>query len=668
MAASMARTYSRQRNAADKYADGQTPIRVSTLLDNEGGGHMLAESGGWTGELAIEKLHDVLRNAVSKYPDQPLFGVLDKTASQYSYSSFAEAYNRINRLMFAMKSQLGIKPGDKVGIFSKNCAEWQLVMLATNALGAIVVALYDNLPDEHIAFVANHSGVKVIFAGQSNFKKLGEVAESCENLECVVRLSAPPGSEESTAPLKMGSLNVLSMEQLEETCAKVTQEEVEKEIHAGSKEDLAQIMYTSGTTGDPKGAMITNGNMIAEIAGLAKFSSVARLNAGPGDISFSFLPLAHIFEQVVELAYMSVGCAIAFSSGNMKAFQKELALAAPTILPAVPRVLSRFESGVRAQVAKAGFVMKNVFEWALQKQLGYIKEGGTKNRSHLLDRFVFSSIKAKAMPRIRCFFSGAAPLPAETRSFLECVFISTVLEGFGATETTGGIAVTDPEYNVTGSVGYLLPVCEARLRDIPEMDYYGTDEPYPRGELLVRGSVITTGYYQDEKQTAENMTEDGFFCTGDVASFAENGVLRIVDRKKNITKLSHGDYVAIEKVENQYARSEYVGQLWVYGDSSRPHLIAVVVPSGQARKEIAGGDPEGFFLKEFASIHKQNNMQPAEKIPKLFVDMTEERDELGQVFTVENGCMTPSMKLKRPGLKKRYKEQIQALYAEKKEK
>jgi len=458
-----------------------------------------------------------------------------------------------------------------------------------------------------------------------------------------------------------------------------------------SPSDLATFCYTSGTTGNPKGALLTHANLVAvSSSGLS-----ACFDVQPSDFYLSFLPLPHIFERIVISSLLASGAAVGFSQGDPLKIVEDLISLKPTIMCAVPRLLNRIfdkiNQGVDAATGIKGMLIRKAF---FDKLTNLQTQGQVAH--WLWDRLFFSKIKgALGMERVRRLISGGAPLPPATMDFFRILLGAgaSVHEGYGQTETTGGTTITfdeDLSSGVSGGghVGGPLPVCDVKLVDVPEMGYLHTDTLHDsrrcdgRGEVWVRGPGVFAGYYDDPAATAEALTPDGWLRTGDIAMWTPSGQLAIIDRKKNLLKLSQGEYVALEKVENVLGRAPLIAQIFVHGESEQDYLVAVVIPEAEAIEKLlrngnsssSSSSSSGFgnnesssggeyselvyqaIMGEIAEASKEGQLKGFEVVRKIHIDTT------GELWSSANGMMTPTMKLKRIELKKRYKRELEDLY------
>ncbi|KAF0692233.1 Aste57867_16670 [Aphanomyces stellatus] len=428
--------------------------------------------------------------------------------------------------------------------------------------------------------------------------------------------------------------------------------------------DLATICYTSGTEGDPKGVMLTHRNLVS-----AALSVIGRVPLAKYMVFISYLPLAHIMERINFCNCIRLGIGAGFYRGDVLLLLDDIAELKPHIFVSVPRLFNRIYDKVIQGVNTAGGLKKLMFDYAYStKQQGLA--GGVLTHS-VWDALIFSKIQALLGGRIELIVSGSAPLAHNVKEFLKVVFACRVEEGYGLTETCAGLAISTPDIPTGAHVGMPLANLQVRLADVPDMNYTSADKPRPRGEICVRGNNVFVGYYKDPVKTADVLAQDGWFSTGDIGAWNADGTLSIIDRKKNIFKLAQGEYIAVEKIENIYMRSPFVGQIFVYGDSYQSYVVAVVVPdpdfvqSWATGKGIAGGNdlakmaalPElkAAILKSMSDVAKEARLHGFECVKAIHVH--------GQVFSVENDLLTPTFKLKRPQLKANFQSQIVAMYA-----
>lgn len=448
-------------------------------------------------------------------------------------------------------------------------------------------------------------------------------------------------------------------------------------------DDLCTICYTSGTTGLPKGVMLphkailADGSSVLALAGVGKRvrdrSEHDLFSLDSGVIHISYLPLAHVYERVVMTTLIAVGACIGFYQGDTAKLLDDISCLRPTLFVAVPRLLNRVYDKVMAGVNNASALRKFLFNHAYRAKMTNLKSSGTFNH-WLWDRLVFSQLRSRLGGRVTAILSGSAPLSPEVMDFLRICFSCEVYEGYGQTETSAGSTLTVRGDWTSGQIGVPVPSNEVKLVDIPEMGYTSQDRPHPRGEICIRGVNCFTGYYKAPELTREALDADGWVHTGDVGEWDAKGRLHIIDRKKNLFKMAQGEYISPEKIENVICRNQYIAQAFVTGNSLKAFLVAVIVPDF----EVLGPWAESQGLSSDAAKHDELAKHPQVK-ELLLNEIKTLRSELKGFeiprsiyvehvpFSIENGLLTSTMKLKRFEAKKHYAEQVDAMYADMKD-
>jgi len=413
--------------------------------------------------------------------------------------------------------------------------------------------------------------------------------------------------------------------------------------------------------------MLTHANLIAALSGAEKVTAEV---FAPGDHYLSYLPLAHIFERVVLTGALLQGAAVGFAQGDVRKLVEDIQELKPSLLTGVPRVFDRIYDRVRQTIDQSGAIRQLLFQTAYNAKKNALHNGADTPFWNLL---VFNKLKQRLGGKVKAILSGSAPLTPAVHEFLLVCFGCPVIQGYGLTETCAGATLALLADTTVNHVGPPIACCEIKLIDVPEMEYLSTNTP-PRGEVAIRGAQVSRGYFKDPKKTAEDF-RDGWFFTGDVGQWNPNGTLSIIDRKKNIFKLSQGEYIAAEKLEGVFKGSKYVAQIFVYGDSTKSTLIAFVVPDPERVAEWAKGNNVSVdltkasektklyedskfidtVLQDMTAVGKASKLRGFEFIKKIKL-LTDE-------FSVDNDLLTPTFKLKRPQLKKRYQSDIEELYA-----
>ncbi|NWS23113.1 ACSL3 ligase, partial [Pachyramphus minor] len=438
--------------------------------------------------------------------------------------------------------------------------------------------------------------------------------------------------------------------------------------------DIAVIMYTSGSTGIPKGVMISHCNIIAGITGMAERIP----NLGEKDIYIGYLPLAHVLELSAELVCLSHGCCIGYSSPQTLADQSskikkgskgDVTTLKPTLMAAVPEIMDRIYKNVMNKVNEMTSFQRNVFILAYNYKMEQISKGYT---TPLCDSLIFRKVRMLLGGKIRILLCGGAPLSAATQRFMNICFCCPVGQGYGLTESAGAGTITEVWDYTTGRVGAPLVCCEIKLMNWEEGGYYNTDKPYPRGEILIGGQNVTAGYYKNEARTKKDFTVDEngqrWLHTGDIGEFHHDGCLKIIDRKKDLVKLQAGEYVSLGKVEAALKNLPLVDNICAYASSFHSYVIGFVVPNQKELAELArkkgfkgtweeicnSPEMEKEVLKLLAEAAMAANLEKFEIPVKIRLSP--------DPWTPETGLVTDAFKLKRKELTAYYQMDIDRMY------
>lgn len=627
----------------------------------------------------IQCARDYFYRSIEKYSDNKCLGFVNDAGEPYQWWTYSQVADLVKACRASMAA-LGIQKGDRIGLYARNCAQWVLVQYAALTGGFVPVPIYDTLGPNIVEYVCNHAEVKAVFVSAANFSKLAAVRDQGK-LPTVLKvvvighadIAAESAIDECVSTDSAGIVSIVDFidqgKELEKANALA-----EPELNL---DDLFVIMYTSGTTGDPKGVKLTQRNYIASVASAhAYFSHYNYPFISGKEIHFSYLTLAHIYEQQIQAVNLSIGGAIGFFSGDIKKLVEDLSSLRPTKFVGVPRVYARFQQRIQENVGASSFIKQTLFRWAYDRQLLAIQNPMSVDRNGLWDKLVFNKVRGRLLPDSTFAVTGAAPMSPETNDFLSICLNMPVIQGYGLTETVGGMACSAPGRSLSGSVGGPLPGVHIKLRDLPDMGYLSTDKPYPRGEVCCKGDFVFVGYHNNDAETKKAFDDEGYFRTGDVGQWLADGSLQIIDRAKNLFKLQQGEYVSPDPLEQEYAKANLVGQIFVYGNSLHSTLVAAVVPDVPAAKAWASSRAKGNVslediiamdefkkdvLAELETIRDRSKFKKYERIVDCIFDVSD-LNSLGQGFHVDNDLMTPTFKLKRPQLKRRYGEQLDALY------
>uniref|UniRef100_A0A674CVP9 Long-chain-fatty-acid--CoA ligase n=1 Tax=Salmo trutta TaxID=8032 RepID=A0A674CVP9_SALTR len=449
-----------------------------------------------------------------------------------------------------------------------------------------------------------------------------------------------------------------------EGCGVIVQSMQDVEVRRESPptpEDLSIVCFTSGTTGNPKGVMLTHGNVVADFSGFLKVTDKV-IFPNQDDVLISFLPLAHMFERLIESVVYCHGGRIGFFQGDIRLLSDDMKALRPTIFPVVPRLLNRMYDKIFSQ---ANTPLKR---WLLNfaaKRKGAEVSRGIIRMDSLWDKIFFSKIQASLGGRLRMIVTGAAPASPTVLGFLRAALGCQVYEAYGQTECTAGCTFTTPGDWTSGHVGAPLPCNLIKLVDVAEKNYFAAKG---EGEVCVKGPNVFKGYLKDPGRTAETLDTDGWLHTGDIGKWLPNGTLKIIDRKKHIFKLAQGEYISPEKIENIYIRCEPVTQLYVHGDSLQSCLVAIVVPDPETmpawalKKGMEGSYRDlckntvlkKAIMEDLQRLGKASGLHSFEQVKNIYVH--------NEQFSTQNGLLTPTLKAKRPELREFFKEKIEDLY------
>ena len=539
-------------------------------------------------------------------------------------------------------------------------ARFQIVTLGMMSQAHTCVPIYDTLGEDIVEYEVKHADIPIMFVEGAKLQKVANVLSNCKGLKYVVTISSAGSiSAEVQQMFERADVSLLEFDKLIETGAA-------KPVAPSppSGDDLAFIMYTSGTTGDPKGVMI---KQVAIAVGASYCAGIELL---PSDRYLSYLPLAHIFETMVEHGMLSAGGSIGFFGGNIKKLQDDIKTLKPTVFAGVPRVYQRFYEAAFQKIGLFPGPLKALFTHALTTEIKHVQNGQRSAWGKFLGMSLGGAITGG---KVRIMISGAAPLPLHVHEFLVAACGCNVLQGYGMTENCANATLELIGDNRAGHVGPPMPTVEVKLVDVPDMNYTAADNN--SGEVCTMSVCNFAGYHKNKEETDKVLEADGWLHTGDIGRWNPDGTLSIIDRKKNIFKLSQGEYVAAEKIEMVVSKSKYVSQPWIYGNSFMPMLVAVVTPDFVELKQAAvrGGwdaadnaalaasaEAKKLILAEMEAEGKAAKLKSFE-LPKA-VHLIAELNELNQGFSIDNDCLTPTFKLKRPQLLQKFGEQVDAMY------
>eukprot|EP00249_Psilotum_nudum_P022169 c28401_g1_i4 orf=467-2566(+) len=644
----------------------------------------------WEGAVTLAALFE---QACQQHPSRPLLGtreVISKeveinkdgrpfekvTLGRYVWTTYLKAFERACNFASGLVA-LGHQKGEMCAIFAETRAEWIIALQGCFRQNISVVTIYASLGEDALVHSINETGVSTVICDQKQLKKLIDMSQHIDVIKRVVYMEEHGATSKPTLSGSSMSWKIVSFEDVERLGLETP---VEPDLPVAA--DVAVVMYTSGSTGMPKGVMMTHGNVVATIAGVGTL--VPELS--PNDVFLAYLPLAHILELASEFVLCAAGASIGYGSALTltdtankikKGTKGDTSELKPTLLISVPAILDRISDGVRKMVEVKGGLSKRLFELAYGRRLAAIEGswfGAWGLEKMFWDFLVFKKIRAILGGRVRGMLSGGAPLSGETQRFINICFGIPIGQGYGLTETCAGGTFSEWDDMTVGRVGPPSSHCYIKLIDWPEGGYTTIDSPMPRGEIAIGGPSVTPGYFKNEAKTNEvyKVDETGlrWFYSGDIGQFHPDGCLEIIDRKKDIVKLQHGEYVSLGKVETALAGSPYVVNIMMHADPFHSYPVALIVVSqpeleGWAQKEaVEYKDFKDLCEKELAVKEVLASLQKVGKSTKLQrFEMPSKIKLLPDPWTPENDLVTAALKLKRENLKKVFANDLKALYA-----
>jgi long-chain acyl-CoA synthetase len=582
-------------------------------------------------------------NAVDRYPSPRAQMV--RRAERWEAISSQEFLRRVAGLANCFV-ELGVKPGDRVGLFAPNCPEWHTADFAISGSGAVTVPVYFNESPDRMAYILNHCGAEVLFiAGNSQFERFLRIRDQLPNLQQVIVSGAGDAMP----------ADFLHYETLILTCGLNEVSVYRKRAAQVLPTQLASIIYTSGTTGEPKGVMLTHNNFSSNVTDSCKD---IELHSGT-DLAVSFLPLAHVYGRTLDYLYIFQGCPVAYVEAVENVAQALLEVR-PTVLAAVPRFFEKIYARLMEQGSRTKGLKHSVFEFAMRTAREAAPwRCGEKSANLALklqwavaDRLVYSKIRAGTGGHLRLILSGGAPLSKALGEFFWATGIP-IYQGYGLTETSPILTSNYPK-NRIGSSGRPIANVQIRIAD--------------DGEILAKGPCVMQGYYKSPESTREVLSEDGWFRTGDIGYLDKDNYLFITDRKKDLLKTAAGKFVAPQPIENALKTSPYILNTMVVGDQ-RKFIVALIVPNAATLSARLAEEGLKFSSNAELAAHPRAYAVIEHEVNRLTAYLAQYESIkrfalLAEDFTFDSGALTFTMKLKRRVVEKQYRDLIDKLYAD----
>ncbi|CDO95941.1 unnamed protein product [Kluyveromyces dobzhanskii CBS 2104] len=604
--------------------------------------------------------------------------------TSYKYNTYRELNELVHDYGRGLV-KVGLKPAseDKMHIFASTSHKWMKTYLATQSQAIPVVTAYDTLGEKGLIHSMVQTESRAMFVDNALLSKLFNAVQKATNLKFLIYSDAIDPEDkrdggknyksavDAVAKIKelRPDIKIYSMDEVVELGAKA---KGEIEPHPPKSDDLSAIMYTSGSTGDPKGVVLKHYNIVAGLGGISTIISNRPEHVSTTDRVIAFLPLAHIFELAFELITFYWGATLGYANvktltdasvrncqGDIKEFQ-------PTIMVGVAAVWENVRKGILSQINKLPALTQKVFwtgYYAKLKMKKYHIPGGDT-----LGNVLFKKVREATGGHLRFILNGGSPLSRDAQEFLTNL-ICPMLIGYGLTETMANTTILHPDHFEYAIAGDIVGSITVKLVDVEELGYFAKNG---QGEVWIRGDCVTPEYYKNEEETKGSLTEDGWFKSGDIAEWTPRGQLKIIDRKKNLVKTLNGEYIALEKLESVYRSSPFVQNICIYADQTKVKPVGIIVPNESAIAEKAtkldllkdGEDVSNLYqnsklknelLQDLWKTAKSQGLNGIELIQGIVIFEEE--------WTPQNGFVTSAQKLQRKKILEAVKDQVDELYS-----
>ena len=614
---------------------------------------------------AVRTGHDMFEVTALRIPNSPCLGWRPydsekKTFGPYEWMDYGTVQKRRANFgvgLVEIHNQVGISGSNYgVGLWSQNRPESQITDLGCMSQSLFTISLYDTLGSEASDYIIRHANIACVVTSLVHVPTLLKLKPRLPNLKLVVSLDPleageAPGLSKYALLSSLASdvgLKIFSIDQVETLGASLN-----RPYNPPKPSDTITINYTSGTTGAPKGVVLSHAAAVAAASG-----SLCGSCPEANDVLCSYLPLAHIFERMTEHVALWSGSRIGYFHGNILELVDDFKALRPTTMPSVPRLYNRFGGAIRAQTVDQQGLKGSLSRYIVSTKLANLRDKTNPTVKHALyDRIWGKKVTAAlGLDRMRTMVTGSAPLDPSLQQFLRVVFANHFVQGYGLTESYAASICQLHGDLSAGSCGAPLVSLEACLLSVPDMDYLVTDKPQPRGELLLRGHTLFDGYYKNEEETRKAMTKDGWFKTGDICTIDAMGRFTIIDRRKNVLKLAQGEYISPERIEGVYLNGcNYLAQAYVHGDSVQTFLVAIfgiqpdtfapyasrvlgrevsVADVAQLKAAAADEKVRQSVLKDLDRIGRKSKFAGYERVKNCYLYV--------EPFTIENQLLTPT--------------------------
>lgn len=638
--------------------------------------------------LGVFTTFDILKRSTDLYGDEPAIGTrklikvhkekkkipkavdgktteVDKEwtffeLSDYTYLTYREYFDLIQQIGAGLR-KVGLSAKDRLHIFATTSSQWLAMSHACSSQSMTIVTAYDTLGESGVEHSLVQSKANAIFVDPHLLETVTKPLKSASSVKTLIYNNAThqpvPQSQIDDFKSAHPELTILSFDEL-----RALGEENPVEPVLPAPQETFCIMYTSGSTGPPKGVPVSHAGFVAAVAGLF---SVMEEAVSQKEYVLAYLPLAHIFELVLENLAIFVGATLGYGSprtlsdtsmrnspGDMRAFR-------PTVMVGVPQIWETVRKGIESRVNSSGLITRSAF-WSAFSLKSFLVSQNLPGQG-ILDALVFSQVRAMTGSRLRFIVNGASGIAEDTQHFMSIV-LAPMLGGYGLTETCGnGVLGCPLQWTSSGAIGPVTAAVEIKLVSLPDLDYTTETNP-PQGEILIRGKPVLEEYFENPEETEKALTADGWFRTGDIGQFDPDGHVRVIDRLKNLVKLQGGEYIALEKLEAIYRGAEYVQNIMVHGDSGSPKPIAVLVANEKAlakkAKELGVEESRmhkdkkvrDAVLRSLQAVAKKNGLSGMETVSGVVL--------VEEEWTPASGLVTATQKVNRRAVREKYKKEI----------